>query len=247
MDQIKRKPLPDRTFSEDFKKDTGGDTNRVSTEIQKPPPVHRKKNIKLFGWELNRPVQPPYSDTSRYTSAKPTVGQRFDRVFPHYKKYWGMRRKIFLIVLAVILLLLLALIIGLAVGLSNRSSKTQNLPLPTNHQTHTGDLTYYSPGMGACGIVNSESDKIVAISHLVFDAAQVGSNPNSNPLCLKKIRVSRFNEQAGAQRSVDLIVTDRCVGCKATDIDTTTPVFDSLADHDKGRVVTTWAWLDVDL
>lgn len=101
--------------------------------------------------------------------------------------------------------------------------------------------------MGACGIVNSESDKIVAISHLVFDAAQTGSNPNNNPLCLKKIRVSRFNEQAGTQRSVDLTVTDRCVGCKATDIDTTTPVFDSLADHDKGRVTTTWAWLDVDL
>lgn len=125
--------------------------------------------------------------------------------------------------------------------------RVQNLPLPTNRETHTGDLTYYSPGMGACGIVNSESDKIVAISHLVFDAAQVGSNPNSNPLCRKKIRVSRFNEQAGAQRSVDLTVTDRCVGCKATDIDTTTPVFDSLADHDKGRVVTNWAWLDVDL
>jgi hypothetical protein len=87
----------------------------------------------------------------------------------------------------------------------------------------------------------------VAVSHLVFDAVQKGSNPNQNPLCGKKIRASRYNEKAGSQRSVDLTVTDRCVGCKATDIDVTTSVFDQLADRDAGRVVTTWAWLDVDL
>jgi hypothetical protein len=101
--------------------------------------------------------------------------------------------------------------------------------------------------MGACGIVNSDSDSIVAVSHLVFDAAQTGSNPNNNPLCGKKLRASRWNEKAGAQRSVDLTVTDRCVGCKATDIDVTISAFDQLADRDKGRVTTTWAWLDVDL
>ncbi|KAE9963056.1 hypothetical protein BLS_009742 [Venturia inaequalis] len=190
MDKIKRKPLPATSLPEDLKTDTEDDFKRISTEIQQTPPVHAKRNIKLFGWELHRPLPPPYSETPCHASAKPTLIQRFDRIFPPYKRYLGTRRRKFLILLAVVLVLLLALIIGLAVGLSSGFSKTQNLPLPTNRETHTGDLTYYSQGMGACGIVNSESDKIVAISHLVFDAAQVGSNPNSNPLCRKKIRTT---------------------------------------------------------
>ena len=126
-------------------------------------------------------------------------------------------------------------------------NRAQDLPLPSNKQVYTGDLTYYAPGLGACGITNYDSDSIVAISHLVFDAVQIGSNPNANPLCGKKLRASRFDEQVGAQRSVDLTVTDRCVGCKATDIDVTTSVFDQLADRAAGRVVTTWAWLDVNM
>jgi hypothetical protein len=120
------------------------------------------------------------------------------------------------------------------------------------------------PGLGACGITNSDSDSIVAISKLVFDAAQTGSDPNANPLCGKKIRASRFDEQVGAQRSVDLTVTDRCkllasksllrftysmtgVGCKENDIDVTTSVFDQLEARAVGRTTVTWAWLDVDM
>jgi hypothetical protein len=122
----------------------------------------------------------------------------------------------------------------------------QNLPLPNNREVHTGDLTYYAPALGACGIVSSDSENVVAVSHLVFDAVQVGGNPNTNPLCGKKLRASRYNEEAGEQRSVDLTVVDRCTGCEPTDIDTTTSVFDQLADRDHGRVVTTWAWLDVE-
>jgi hypothetical protein len=75
----------------------------------------------------------------------------------------------------------------------------------------------------------------------------VGTNPNANPLCGKKIRASRFNEAAGEQRSVDLTVTDRCTGCAPTDIDVTISVFDQLAVRDHGRVLTEWAWLDVDM
>lgn len=86
----------------------------------------------------------------------------------------------------------------------------QNIPLPQNSKRHDGDLTYYAPGLGACGITSSDSDSIVAISQLVFDAVQKGSNPNANPLCGKKIRASRYNEKDRAQRSVDLTVVDRC-------------------------------------
>lgn len=45
----------------------------------------------------------------------------------------------------------------------------------------------------------------------------------------------------GANRSVDVEVVDRCVGCAANDLDLSTTMFDSLADHALGRVVGSWA------
>lgn len=87
----------------------------------------------------------------------------------------------------------------------------QNLPLPSNTASFKGDLTYYAPGLGACGITSNDKDSICAVSHIVFDAVANGSDPNANPLCGLKIRASRFNELVKAQRSVDLKVVDRCM------------------------------------
>jgi hypothetical protein len=59
--------------------------------------------------------------------------------------------------------------------------------------TVTGDLTYYSPGLGACGTTASDGDMVCAVSRLVFDAAAApgDSNPNHNPLCGRRVRVQR--------------------------------------------------------
>jgi hypothetical protein len=136
------------------------------------------------------------------------------------------------------LLALLILLIGLAAGLSTHHS-SQNLPLPGgNGGPFTGDLTYYAPGLGACGVTSTDSDKIVAISHIVFDAASTGSDPNANPLCGKKIRARRND------KSVDLTVVDRCTGCQPKDIDVTIDTFGDLADVAQGRVLVEWNWLD---
>lgn len=89
--------------------------------------------------------------------------------------------------------------------------RTQNLPLPTNVEQHTGDLTYYGPGLGACGVESSDNDAIVSVSHHVFDAVQVGSNPNQNPLCGRKIRAARVDERTGKRVSIDVKVVDRCM------------------------------------
>ncbi|KAF2763138.1 hypothetical protein EJ05DRAFT_472069 [Pseudovirgaria hyperparasitica] len=159
--------------------------------------------------------------------------------------YCGLGKKKFIIIASIAAVCLLALIIGLAAGLTaGKKNKAQNLPLPSNKSPQTGDFTYYDPGLGACGVVSTSEDHIVSVSHFVFDAASTGSNPNANPLCGKKIRATRYHEGVGAQRSVDLTVVDRCVGCAPTDIDTTTGVFDMLARRDDGRVKVTWAWLD---
>lgn len=164
---------------------------------------------------------------------------------PSSRKYCGLGPRI-LLVIAVTSVLLLALIIGLAVGLTHKkSSKAQDLPLPSNTGIFTGDLTYYSPGpgYGACGYQNTSTEAICAISHIVWDAALTGSNPNANPLCGKMIRITRFDESVGGNRSVDVEVVDRCVGCKEADLDLSLEMFTSLADESLGRVLGSWAWL----
>lgn len=122
-------------------------------------------------------------------------------------------------------------------------------------------MTYYDPGLGACGIDSGSDDAVVAVSHITFDAVQKGSNPNNNPLCGKKIRAQRVNEE-GKTVSIDVTVVDRCqylrscdcmilpdadtylgTGCKPTDIDVSPAMFKKMAHPDLGRVKTTWAWL----
>ncbi|PLB40701.1 RlpA-like double-psi beta-barrel domain-containing protein [Aspergillus candidus] len=146
------------------------------------------------------------------------------------------RRKRIILAAAIAAIVLIALIIGLAVGLTRK--KNSNLPLPTTNGPYTGDLTYYDPALGSCGIESAATDSICAVSHVIFDAASTGSNPNANPLCGKKLRVRR------GESSVDVTVVDRCVGCAATDLDVSPGVFTNLADMDLGRVLVQWAWLD---
>lgn len=57
------------------------------------------------------------------------------------------------------------------------------------------------------------------------------------------VRATRFDEEYGARRSVDLKVADRCTGCEPTDLDTTLGTFEKLAPSVAGRVDVTWAWL----
>ncbi|KAJ5204320.1 uncharacterized protein N7498_005199 [Penicillium cinerascens] len=149
------------------------------------------------------------------------------------------RSRKFLIIGVVAAVLLIALIIGLAVGLTVGKKKASNLPLPTsNGGPYEGDLTYYNPGLGACGYTNSGSDMVCAVSHILFDAASTGSDPNDNPLCGMKLRLRRNG------KSVDVKVVDRCVGCAVTDLDVTEAVFEEVAELAQGRVKVEWAWLE---
>lgn len=132
--------------------------------------------------------------------------------------------------------------------LTPTSSSPSNLPLPSNTDTFDGELTYYAPGLGACGLTSTAQDDIVSLSHLLFDAAgsssSKGGNSNENPLCERKLRARRFNEGADEWRSVDLRVVDRCTGCAPRDLDVSEAVFKKLAEINDGRVEVEWAWLD---
>lgn len=136
---------------------------------------------------------------------------------------------------------------GIPIVHTHMGHRSKNLPLPSNGSTFQGELTYYVPGLGACGETSTEADKIVALSHVLFDAAgstsSNGGNSNANPLCGRMLRAQRYDEAVGQMRSVDLKVVDRCTGCAIHDLDTTEDVFGDLAPVADGRVDVTWAWL----
>ncbi|TIA60586.1 hypothetical protein D6C77_04050 [Aureobasidium pullulans] len=224
----------------------------MSTQAPAPTapqqPLSEPNTIQIPEWDSNavhtsKDGVATTSQPGAQHGGKAVLQEKFNAVLPRSRSYFGLKRRTFLIVVACAFLALLALIIGLAVGLTKHSKGGQNLPLPTSSEQHEGDLTYYGTGLGSCGLTSTDSDMIVAVSHYVFDAASRSSDPNQNPLCGLKLRASRYDEQVGERRSVDLKVVDRCVGCAATDIDVSPAAFDKLAARASGRVDVTWAWL----
>lgn len=105
--------------------------------------------------------------------------------------------------------------------------------------TQTGQGTFYATGLGSCGITNTDTDYIAAVSYLLFDSypGYDGTNPNNNPVCNKKITATYQG------KSVEVTVTDRCTGCAETDLDFSPSAFDQLADETVGRISgMTWVW-----
>ncbi len=177
--------------------------------------------------------------------AVPALRARLDAFLSPHKTYLGLSRRTFLLAVGVGFVVILSLSLGLGLGLRHAGGAPENLPLPGNTGTFTGDLTYYSPGLGACGWTSTGDDMICAVSHTVFDAAATSGNPNANPLCGKRVRIVRDYFEIGAgNRSVDATVVDRCVGCGPRDLDLAPAVYDQLAPEVKGRVTGSWAWLN---
>jgi expansin (peptidoglycan-binding protein) len=98
--------------------------------------------------------------------------------------------------------------------------------------TYTGQGTFYSTGLGACGITNNDGQKIAAVSHEFFDSypGYDGVNPNNNPLCGKMAYVTYQG------KSVEVALTDRCEGCSYGDLDFSPTAFSQLADQSVGRI-----------
>ena len=94
-----------------------------------------------------------------------------------------------------------------------------------------GDGTFYTPGVGACGINNTPSDQICAMNAPDFG---VYANPNNAAWCGKCVKVT------GPKGSAVYKVMDRCEGCKSGDVDLSEGHFDKIADKSAGRVPITW-------
>ncbi|KAK1835662.1 RlpA-like double-psi beta-barrel-protein domain-containing protein-containing protein [Podospora conica] len=101
----------------------------------------------------------------------------------------------------------------------------------------SGDFTHYATGLGACGIIHSDADYVVALSPQLFDPSTPAGNPNHNTLCGRKIKASYGG------KTVTVEVADRCAGCPGlNDLDLSPPAFKDLADLGVGRIQGTWEW-----
>ncbi|PUU72834.1 RlpA-like double-psi beta-barrel-protein domain-containing protein-containing protein [Tuber borchii] len=225
-------PFPDRVLNESSEPPVFQVPRRPVAAVVKEPPSDSNSAGSLEKESPTPPARPKF----------------YGIVLPGWirlrkERYFGLPRRT-VILIAVGLLLLLALILGLSIGLTvgkKKASKGSITP-PTSSALQTGDGTYYEPGLGACGISSTSSENIVAISHIIFDAVQVGPNPNNNPLCGRKIWVTR-EVAPGKNVSLEVEVVDRCTGCKASDLDFSLTVFKKLADEWQGRVLVSWAWV----
>lgn len=98
---------------------------------------------------------------------------------------------------------------------------------------HTGELTYYDVGMGACGFDDSgkdNSENIVAISHVVM-----GTQSNGNPMCDQTITISAKG------KTIQATVRDKCMGCAPNDVDVSKAAFLALfGSLDLGRTEVEW-------
>ncbi|KAL1800519.1 hypothetical protein ACET3X_000861 [Alternaria dauci] len=172
-----------------------------------------------------------------------TLSHHFNNLLPPHQRYFNnhINRRTLLIMIGITFAALLALVVGLAAGLSIRSDGN-DLPSPEGAQA-TGDMTFYNPALGACGTNHGDNDAVMAISHIIWDEYQVGPNPNTNPLCGRKIRAHRVDERTGQDASIVVSIVDRCGGCNRNDIDVSPAMFNKLADKAKGRVNVEWAWV----
>ncbi|PBK73616.1 hypothetical protein ARMSODRAFT_641635 [Armillaria solidipes] len=91
-------------------------------------------------------------------------------------------------------------------------------------------VTYYSTGLGACGVTSSDTDRIVALSQELYDLYTTNGNSNDNSLCGKTIHIEYGSS------STDVTVVDRCTGCSSTDLDLSPTAFTDLASEDDGRL-----------
>ncbi|QRW09754.1 hypothetical protein RhiLY_08753 [Ceratobasidium sp. AG-Ba] len=100
--------------------------------------------------------------------------------------------------------------------------------------THTGQLTYFQIGLGACGWTNSNSEWVAAISHELFDnwPGYTGGNPNNNPVCT----TPHTADVTYKGKTIRVGIVDRCEGCALWDLDLSPSAFQQLAPLSAGRL-----------
>ncbi|KAK5629027.1 hypothetical protein RRF57_004742 [Xylaria bambusicola] len=114
---------------------------------------------------------------------------------------------------------------ALAAPFANTTAAAVTTEQRSAAQTFTGDITYYQPGLGACGETSSDSETVVALSPAQYDGN-----------CGKTITITKDGKTATAK------VVDKCPSCASGAIDVSSTVFQSLADMSVGRTQVSWSF-----
>ncbi|KAI0718966.1 RlpA-like double-psi beta-barrel-protein domain-containing protein-containing protein [Cerioporus squamosus] len=102
--------------------------------------------------------------------------------------------------------------------------------LMANVRAIEGSATFFTPGLGACGVHSGENDMVVAVSTQIYEHGRH---------CKERMRVTNKENN----KSVEVTVLDECVGCNSTHIDLGTAAFEKLADVDLGLIAVTWEFV----
>ncbi|KAI9148231.1 Papain inhibitor [Paramyrothecium foliicola] len=94
-----------------------------------------------------------------------------------------------------------------------------------------GDMTWFEPGLGACGWTHNRGNPVVALSPAQFGQH---SNPNNAPVCGKWITITANGRTTAAQ------VVDLCPECVSGAIDVSPAIFDDIANLGVGRIKVDW-------
>jgi hypothetical protein len=95
-----------------------------------------------------------------------------------------------------------------------------------------GDITYYTAGLGACGITSDgDVQNVVALPY-----GLMGPESNNNPYCGKTITITCI----ATGKTTTATVVDKCMGCDGFSIDLSNAAFLDLDDLAVGRTSATW-------
>ncbi|KAI1112848.1 RlpA-like double-psi beta-barrel-protein domain-containing protein-containing protein [Nemania sp. NC0429] len=89
----------------------------------------------------------------------------------------------------------------------------------------TGDMTWFHPGLGACGRTDNDGSPVVALN-----SADYANGAH----CFQWITIQANGRTTAAQ------VVDLCPGCGSGGIDVAPAIFDDIASLDVGRVQVNW-------
>ena len=96
----------------------------------------------------------------------------------------------------------------------------------------SGDITYYTAGLGACGWTNDgNTENVVALPWELM-----GSESNDNPFCGMTITILCV----ATGKTTTATVVDKCMGCTGYSIDLSVAAFQDLDDLSVGRTTATW-------
>ncbi|ORX48551.1 hypothetical protein DM01DRAFT_1260872, partial [Hesseltinella vesiculosa] len=96
-----------------------------------------------------------------------------------------------------------------------------------------GIATYYGPGVGSCGEMDTDEELVVALNQPQMNN---GANPNQSPECDKKVQITGEGGESTTAR-----IVDTCPQCPRGDLDLSPKVFKIVCgDLDKGRCKIKW-------